>query len=52
MGIGVWELALLFMVVLLVFGTGRLRTIGGDLGGAINGFRKAMNEPEDKAGLS
>lgn len=48
MGIGIWELVLLFLIVLLVFGTKRLRNIGGDLGGAIKSFRSAMNESEDK----
>lgn len=48
MGIGIWELVLLFLIVLLVFGTKRLRNIGGDLGGAIKSFRSAMNDPEDK----
>ena len=46
MGIGVWELVLLFLIVLVVFGTKRLRNIGGDLGSAIKGFRSAMNEGE------
>ncbi|NJD08781.1 MAG: twin-arginine translocase TatA/TatE family subunit [Methylococcaceae bacterium] len=49
MGIGVWELLLLFMIVLVIFGTKRLRNIGGDLGGAIKSFRSAMTETEDKA---
>ncbi len=50
MGIGVWELVLLFLIVLVLFGTKRLRNIGGDLGSAIKGFRSAMNEAEtDKA---
>lgn len=48
MGIGIWELVLLFLIVLLVFGTKRLRNIGGDLGGAIKSFRSAMNDSEDK----
>lgn len=48
MGIGIWELVLLFLIVLLVFGTKRLRNIGGDLGGAIKSFRSAMSESEDK----
>lgn len=48
MGIGVWELVLLFLIVLVIFGTKRLRDIGGDLGGAIKGFRTAMNEPNPK----
>lgn len=48
MGIGIWELVLLFLIVLLIFGTKRLRNIGGDLGGAIKSFRSAMNESEEK----
>jgi len=48
MGIGVWELVLLFLIVLLLFGTKRLRNIGGDLGSAIKSFRTAMNEGDDE----
>jgi sec-independent protein translocase protein TatA len=44
MGIGVSELLVLFAIVLLIFGTKRLRTIGGDLGGAIREFRSTMND--------
>lgn len=47
MGIGVWELLLLFLIVLVVFGTKRLRNIGGDLGGAIKSFRSAMSESDE-----
>jgi sec-independent protein translocase protein TatA len=50
MGIGVWELLLLFLIVLVVFGTKRLRNIGGDLGGAIKSFRSAMTESEEGKG--
>lgn len=46
MGIGIWELVLLFLIVLVVFGTKRLRNIGGDLGGAIKSFRSAMSEAD------
>ncbi|WP_082054322.1 twin-arginine translocase TatA/TatE family subunit [Methyloterricola oryzae] len=49
MGIGVPELALLFLIVLVVFGTKRLRNIGGDLGGAIRSFRHAMKDDGDEA---
>jgi sec-independent protein translocase protein TatA len=48
MGIGVWELVLLFLIVLLLFGTKRLRNIGGDLGSAIKSFRSAMKEGEEE----
>ncbi|QSA96148.1 twin-arginine translocase TatA/TatE family subunit [Methylococcus sp. EFPC2] len=48
MGIGVWELLLIFLIVLVVFGTKRLRGIGGDLGSAIKSFRSAMSDGESK----
>jgi sec-independent protein translocase protein TatA len=47
MGIGIWELVLLLLIVLVLFGTKRLRNIGGDLGSAIKSFRSAMNDPAD-----
>ncbi len=43
-GISVWQLLILLVVVILIFGTKKLRTLGGDLGGAVKGFKKAMNE--------
>ncbi|HYE37138.1 twin-arginine translocase TatA/TatE family subunit [Methylocaldum sp.] len=48
MGIGIWELLLLFLIVLLLFGTKRLRNIGGDLGSAIKSFRNAMSSDGDE----
>jgi len=42
------QLVILLIIVLLVFGTRRLRNIGSDLGGAIKGFRKGMNENENE----
>ena len=47
MGIGIWELVLLLLIVVVVFGTKKLKTIGGDLGGAIRSFRSAMAEPDE-----
>lgn len=49
MGIGVWELGLIFLIVMLLFGTQRLRTVGGDLGAAIKGFKTAMRDEEEAA---
>ena len=43
------QLIILLIIVLLVFGTRRLRNIGSDLGGAIKGFRKGMNENDDES---
>ncbi len=47
-GISVWQLLILLLIVVVVFGTKRLRNIGSDLGSAIKGFRKGIeDEPED-----
>lgn len=48
MGIGMRELVVILLVVLVVFGAKKLRTIGSDLGSAVRGFKKAMNEGEDE----
>lgn len=45
-GISVWQLLIIAVIVVLLFGTKKLRGIGGDLGGAVKGFKKAMNEDE------
>ena len=46
MGIGMRELIIILLVVLVIFGTKKLRSIGSDLGGAVSGFKKAMKEGE------
>ena len=47
MGPSIWQLLIIFLIVLLLFGAKRLRNVGGDLGAAIKGFRGAMKEGED-----
>ena len=47
-GISVWQLLIALLIVILIFGTKRMKNIGGDLGGAIKSFRKGMTEA-DKA---
>jgi len=49
-GISIWQLAIVLLIVVLIFGTKRLKSIGSDLGGAIKGFKKAMDHDEDQAG--
>jgi sec-independent protein translocase protein TatA len=46
-GISMWQLLILLLIVVLVFGTKRLRNMGGDLGAAVKGFRKGMEEVKD-----
>ena len=44
MGIGFRELLVIMVIVLLVFGAKKLKTIGSDLGSAVRGFKKSMND--------
>jgi sec-independent protein translocase protein TatA len=48
MGIGMKELLVILVVVLLIFGAKKLKTIGSDLGSAVRGFKKAMSDGEDE----
>ncbi|MEY3659912.1 MAG: Sec-independent protein translocase subunit TatA [Pseudohongiellaceae bacterium] len=43
-GLHIWHLLILAFIVLMVFGTKKLKNFGEDLGGAIQGFKKAMDE--------
>lgn len=42
-GISIWQLLIILAIVIMIFGTKRLRNIGGDLGSAIKGFKKSMH---------
>lgn len=46
-GISIWQLLIIAVIVVLLFGTKKLRGIGSDLGSAVKGFKKAMAEEED-----
>lgn len=48
MGISIWQLLIVLGIVVLLFGTKKLRHIGTDLGGAIKGFKKSMSDEESK----
>ena len=43
-GISIWQLAIVLLIVVLIFGTKRLKSIGSDLGSAIKGFKGAMDD--------
>ena len=47
-GISIWQLLIVLGIIILIFGTKKLRNIGGDLGGAVKGFKKAMTDEESK----
>lgn len=54
-GISIWQLLIVLGIIILVFGTKKLRNVGSDLGGAVRGFKEAMNkeksadEPHEEA---
>ena len=48
-GISIWQLLIILAIIVLLFGTKKLRTLGQDLGSAVKGFRNALNSTEDQA---
>ena len=46
-GIGIWQLVIILLIVILVFGAKKIRNIGGDVGSAIKNFKQAVKEDED-----
>lgn len=50
-GINIWQLLILLLVIILVFGTNKLRNLGADLGSALKGFRNAMRDGEETDGV-
>ncbi len=49
-GISIWQLLIILAIVIMLFGTKRLRTLGSDLGSAVKGFRKSMSDDDKPAG--
>jgi sec-independent protein translocase protein TatA len=47
-GISIWQLLIILAIVIVVFGTKRLSSVGGDVGKAIKSFKKAMNDDDDE----
>ena len=48
MGFGLKELAIILIIVILLFGTKKLKNMGSDLGGALKGFKKSMKDDEEE----
>lgn len=48
-GISIWQLLIILVIIMLIFGTKKLRNIGGDLGGAVKGFKDAVKDGEKAA---
>lgn len=49
-GISIWQLLIVLGIIILIFGTKKLRNVGDDLGGAVKGFKKAMNDDDTDKG--
>jgi sec-independent protein translocase protein TatA len=48
-GISIWQLLIILAIVIMLFGTKRLRTLGSDMGSAVKGFRKSMSDDGEAA---
>lgn len=48
-GISIWQLLIILVIIVVLFGTKKLRGIGADLGGAVKGFRSAVRDGEAEA---
>ncbi|MCK5001482.1 MAG: Sec-independent protein translocase subunit TatA [Gammaproteobacteria bacterium] len=49
MGISIWQLLIVLGIVILLFGTKKLRNLGGDIGSAVKGFKSAVKDGSDSA---
>jgi sec-independent protein translocase protein TatA len=52
MGISIWQLVIILVIVALIFGTKRLKSIGSDLGDAVKGFKKSIDHDDGDASES
>lgn len=46
-GISIWQLLIIALIIVLLFGTKKLRSLGTDLGGALKGFKKAIKDDDE-----
>jgi len=46
-GVGIWQLLIVLAIIILLFGTKRLKSIGSDLGGAIKGFKQSISDDKN-----
>ena len=49
--IGIWQLLIVAVIIILLFGTKKLRTLGSDLGSSVKGFKKAMASEDEKKAI-
>ncbi|MFT2110917.1 Sec-independent protein translocase subunit TatA [Marinomonas sp. 2405UD68-3] len=46
-GISIWQLLIVLAILILIFGTKKLKNLGSDLGGAVKGFKEAVNKEDE-----
>ena len=49
-GISIWQLLIILLIVVVIFGTKKLRNMGSDVGSAVKNFKDAMKDEDDKDG--
>ena len=47
-GISIWQLLIVLLIVVVLFGTKKLKNVGGDLGEAIKGFKKGLKDSDEE----
>jgi len=47
-GISIWQLLIVLLIIVLIFGTKKLKSLGEDLGGAVRGFKKGLGEADEE----
>lgn len=47
-GIGIWQLLIVLAIIILLFGTKKLRSLGGDLGSAIKNFKQSVSDGDEE----
>lgn len=48
-GISIWQLLIILLIVVMIFGTKRLKNIGSDLGGAVKGFKDSLSDADEES---
>ncbi|MCU4414423.1 Sec-independent protein translocase subunit TatA [Acinetobacter sp. WU_MDCI_Axc73] len=51
-GLSIWHVVIFLIVVVLLFGTSKLKNLGKDVGGAVKDFKKSIREDEEKSTLN
>lgn len=49
-GISIWQLLIVLLIVVVIFGTKKLRNMGSDVGGAVKNFKDAMKDDDETSG--